>query len=280
MIDLHIHSTFSDGTDTPEQLLALAEGMGLRAIALCDHNSADGLQRFLAAAETSPVSAVAGVEFSTEYLGTELHILGMFLKPEAFEKVTEITNAFRERKRLSNHQLVDRLAESGYKISFSELEAFSQSSYINRAHIGALLTNKGYTESIKQAFKTLLHEKHGFYVPPKRPSAFAIIEQIRNMHAVPILAHPFLNLNETELRTFLSEAVLHGLVGMETQYPLYDREQTTLSDSIAAQYGLAQSGGSDYHGKNKPHIAMGTGMNNLHIEDDVYDRLLEISQKM
>ncbi len=280
MVDLHTHSIFSDGTDTPEELITQAKEKGLRAVALCDHNSVNGLPRFLAAAQGSAVDAVAGVEFSTEYLGTELHILGLFLKPEAFGKVTEITNAFREVKRLSNYQLVQRLSESGYEISFSELEAFAQSAYINRAHIGALLTKKGYTESIQQAFKTLLNEKHGLYVPPKRPSAFTIIEQIREMHAVPVLAHPFLSLDEAGLRGFLDEAVMHGLVGMETQYPLYDADRTTISVEIAAQYGLAQSGGSDYHGDNKPHITMGTGMDNLRIADAVYYRLREISKHM
>lgn len=280
MIDLHTHSTFSDGTDSPEELIALAERMNLKAIALCDHNSADGLLPFLAAGEKASVHAVAGVEFSTEYLGRELHILGLFIKPEAFDQVMEITDAFRKRKRESNYQLIQRLSESGYVLDYSELEEFAQSRYINRAHIGALLTRKGYTESIKQAFKTLLNEKNGLYVPPERPSAFAIIEQIRNMRAVPVLAHPFLNLDEAELRVFLEKAVSHGLIGMETQYPLYDAAQMELSRKIAEEYGLVESGGSDYHGDNKPHIAMGTGMNNLCIADDIYDRLLEISNAM
>ena len=280
MVDLHTHSVFSDGTDTPEELVALAQQAQLQAVALCDHNSVHGLPRFLAAARESTVEAVAGVEFTTEYAGTELHILGLFLPEQSYEKVTEITNAFHAAKKESNYLLVQRLAQNGYAVSVSELEARTQGGYINRAHIGALLTEKGYTQSIQQAFQTLLGEKCGLYVPPKRPSAFTIIEEIRKMHAVPVLAHPFLNLDEAALRLFLGRAVEHGLVGMETYYPLYDPTKTALALDIAAHYNLAQSGGSDYHGKNKPHIAMGTGMDNLRIEDAVYYRLREISKQM
>lgn len=280
MIDLHTHSVFSDGTDTPEELIIQAKTMGLRAIALCDHNSVNGLPRFLAAAQGSAVDAVAGIEFSTEYLDRELHILGLFLPPQSYDKVMEITNAFHAAKQASNHHLLQRLADHGYAISFAELESRAQGGYINRAHIGALLTEKGYTQSIQHAFRTVLSEKHGLYVPPKRPSAFTIIEEIRCMHAVPVLAHPFLNLDETDLREFLGKAADHGLVGMETQYPLYDARQTALSVQIATRYKLVQSGGSDYHGANKPHIKMGTGMDNLHVDDGIYQRLLDISKIM
>ncbi len=280
MVDLHTHSVFSDGTDTPEELIKKAQAMGLRAIALCDHNSVNGLPRFLAAAQGSAVHAVAGVEFSTEYSGMELHILGLFLPQQSYEKVTEITDAFHAAKKASNFQLVQRLAEKGYAISWEELTSRAQGGYINRAHIGALLTEKGCTQSIQQAFQTVLGEKHGLYVPPNRPSAFAIIEEIREMHAVPVLAHPFLSLDETALCVFLDRAVDHGLLGMETYYPLYDPKKTALSMEIAEKYNLAQSGGSDYHGKNKPHIAMGTGMDNLQIDDTIYQRLLEISKTM
>lgn len=280
MVDLHTHSIFSDGTDTPEKLITLAKEKGLRAVALCDHNSVNGLPRFLNAAQDSPVDAVAGVEFSTEYMGTELHILGLFLPAQSFEKVMQITDAFHAAKKASNYQLVQRLAAQGYAISCEELELRAQGGYINRAHIGALLTEKGYTHSIQHAFQTILGEKHGLYIPPKRPLAFTIIEEIRCMHAVPVLAHPFLNLDEAALCKFLNKAVDHGLLGMETQYPLYDARQTVLAERIAVQYALLESGGSDYHGGNKPHISIGTGMDNLQIRDDIYQRLLDISKKI
>lgn len=263
--DLHMHSTFSDGTDTPAQLLALAEGKGLRAVALTDHNTVAGLPEFLAAAEGKSVRAVAGTEFSTDYNGTELHILGLFLKQEHFSAVTALLDDYHRRKEQSNIDLVDKLNAAGYAIDYAAIKSATPKGQVNRALIAAELTRLGYTESIQVAFKKLLSPKCGYFTPPQRMSPFDTIRFIKSLGAVAVLAHPFLNLQEGELRGFLAEAVPCGLDGMEVYYSTYDEETTRTAVAVAEDFGLLYSGGSDYHGDNKPHIQMGTGQGNLAI---------------
>ena len=261
--DLHTHSTFSDGTDTPTQLIALAEEKNLAAIALTDHNTVAGLPEFLAAAEGKKVRPIAGTEFSTDYKGIELHILGLFLKPEHFPTVTALLEDYRLRKEQSNIDLVEKLNGAGYAIDYAAIKASTPNGQVNRALIAAELTRLGYTESIQAAFKQLLSPKRGLYTPPERLSPFDTIRFIKSLGAVAVLAHPFLNLDEEQLREFLEEAVPCGLDAMETLYSTYDEETTALATSSAEEFGILQSGGSDYHGHNKPHIQLGVGQGNL-----------------
>ena len=270
--DLHTHSHFSDGTYSPAELVKEAEAKGLSAIMLCDHNTVDGLGEFFAAAKDSVVEAIGGVEFSTDYGDVELHIIGMFIKPEHFDAVDSRVTELRRRKEESNVTLVQNLAKDGYDIDYDEIKAATPG-IVNRAHIAAKLTEKGYTGSIKEAFATLLAKDGKYFVQPRRLDVFETIEFIKSIGAVAVLAHPFLNLSESELREFLPEAIRHGLDGMEVLYSTYDSETTALSVSIAREYGLAESGGSDFHGARKPDIELGTGRGDLGVPDTFLQNL-------
>ncbi len=261
--DLHAHSIVSDGSLTPTQLLQLAVQSGLSAVVLCDHNTVAGLPEFTEAAKSMPIEAVPGIEFSTEYLGTELHILALYIRPEHYSAINEILEDFKRRKEESNVALVKALNDAGFAVDYEEVRA--EHSYVNRAHIGEALTQKGYTDSVKDAFKTLLAPNRGYYTPPKRPDALETIRFIRSLGAVAVLAHPFLSLGEADLRAFLTEAVPCGLDAMETMYSKYDPHTTDLAKRIAAQYGILESGGSDFHGTAKPDIQLGTGRGDLRI---------------
>lgn len=282
--DLHTHSTFSDGTDTPTGLVALAEERGLGTIALTDHNTVAGLPEFLKAAEGKKVRAVAGTEFSTDYNGTELHILGLFLEPAHFAAVTELLEDYHRRKEQSNRDLVDRLNGAGFAIDYDRIKASTPEGQVNRALIAAELTRLGYTESIQAAFKQLLSPKCGYYTPPQRFSPFETIRFIKSLGAVAVLAHPFLNLEEAPLREFLKEAVPCGLDAMETLYSTYDEKTTEIAKKVADDFGLLHSGGSDYHGGNKPHIQMGIGQGNLAVPQELMTamekRMEESAKKM
>ncbi|MBE6946694.1 MAG: PHP domain-containing protein [Ruminococcaceae bacterium] len=277
--DLHVHSTFSDGTDTPKQLIALAQTQKLQAIALTDHNTVAGLPEFLKAAAGSGVCAIAGTEFSTDYEGTELHILGLFLKPEDYAPITALLEDYKLRKEQSNLDLVDKLCRAGYQIDYQHIKDSTPEGQVNRALIGAELTRLSYTESIQDAFKQLLSPKCGYYVPPQRFSPFEIIRFIKSLGAVAVLAHPFLNLQEEPLCRFLKEAVACGLDGMEVLYSTYSQETTALAKQVADDFGLLHSGGSDYHGKNKPHIQMGVGQGDLAIPCRLMTALGERAKK-
>ena len=265
LCDLHTHSVYSDGTFTPAELIAGAKQAGLAAVALTDHNTVAGLPYFVAAAEDSGVEAVPGVEFSTDYGDVELHILALFVKPEHYAPITDLMDDMLRRKEESNQSLVEALNRAGYALDYEKIKAKTPNGQINRAHIAAELTALGYTESIQAAFKQLLSPKRGYYQPPARISSYEAIQFIKSLGCVAVLAHPFLNLDEAGLRAFLPEAVECGLDGMETVYSKYTPEQTALAMSIAAEFGLKYSGGSDFHGENKPDIALGTGRGDLQI---------------
>ena len=260
--DLHTHSSFSDGTCTPAELIRLAEEAGLGAVALCDHNTVAGLPEFLKAAEENLVEAVPGIEFSTEYEGKELHILGLFIRPEHYSAVNGLLNEALQRKEESNLNLIRNLNRAGISLDYDRIKA-EASGTVNRAVIASYMVQGGYCESVKAAFRDWLAPEKGYFVPPKRLDAFAVIRFIKSIGAVAVLAHPFLNLEEESLRQFLSRA--EGLDGMEVYYPLFDEAQTVLAEQIAEEFGLLKSGGSDFHGENKPDIRLGVGKGKLRV---------------
>lgn len=274
MCDLHTHSTSSDGSLTPTELLRAAEAIGLDAIALCDHNTVNGLPEFLQAAKGSAVEAVPGCEFSSDYLGLDLHIIGMFIPESQYDRITAKLDETQKAKEQSNLELVAKLAEDGYVIDYAALRAQAGDGFINRANIARALVEKGYVPSVKDAFSQLLSTKGKYYTPPKRLDTFEVIDFIKSIGAVAVLAHPFLNFKEeAQLRTFLDEAVKHGLDAMETVYTAYSEETTALAKQIAAQYFLKESGGSDFHGSAKPATALGTGKGNLKVPTEFLHNL-------
>lgn len=260
--DLHTHSRYSDGTAYPAQIVEEAVEAGLSAVALTDHNTVAGVPEFLERAKDTSVRAIAGVEISTGYLGKELHIVGLFLKAEDFDKITDFLSVINRRKEESNRNLIRRLNQAGYDLDYDRIRAENPGN-VNRAVIAAAMLEKGYVSEIKEAFKGLLSKKSGYYVPPERISAFGAIEFLHSIHAVPVLAHPFLNLQEAELEVFLPRAKDCGLAAMETRYSTYSPETTAKAIKMACGHGILQSGGSDYHGNNKPDIRLGTGRGTL-----------------
>lgn len=262
--DLHIHSNCSDGTWTPMELIREAEELGLCAVALCDHNTIAGLPEFLAAAEGSSVTAVPGIEFSTEYEGDELHILGLFVWPEHYRAVTERVRELHIKKEESNLALVAALGKAGIHLDYGAIKAGTPNGQVNRALIAKEMVRQGYCASMQEAFDNWLAPELGYFVPPERPDALDTIRFLDSIGAVSVLAHPFLNLKEEKLRAFLGEA--ETLDAMETEYVSFSPEQRKLAREIAGEYGLLCSGGSDFHGDNKPDICLGTGRGDLRVD--------------
>lgn len=262
--DLHTHSVFSDGTFTPQQILDEAQRLGLGAVALTDHNTVAGLPAFLEAARDTDLEAVAGVEFSVEYCDRELHMLALFVKPEYFHLITQKMEEGVRAKEESNVKLAAALCHAGYTVDYAAIKAKTPNGQVNRAHIAAELTRLGYTPDIQTAFQTLLSPKGGLYQPPRRPHAFEMIEFIRSIGAVSVIAHPFLDLKEEgAVRSFLAEAAPRGLTGVEVFHPKHDLQQRQTAQSLAREFGLKCSGGSDFHGSNKPDIRLGVGRGDL-----------------
>ena len=277
--DLHTHSVFSDGTWTPAQLIEEAQRFGLGAIALTDHNTVAGLPDFLAAAQGKDVEAVPGIEFSTDYQDKDVHILGLFIEPRHYAAITELLADVQARKDRSNADLAAALTRAGYALDYEKMKAATPDGQLNRAHFAAELTRLGYTQSRKEAFDRLLKQEHGFYQPPKRMSSFEAIDFIKSLGAVAVWAHPYLTLAADAVPAFLEEAVRHGLDGMETVYVTYDEETTRIAKETARRFGLLESGGSDFHGDNKPDISVGTGRGALAVPMEFLTALKTVKRR-
>lgn len=273
--DLHTHSYYSDGTASPAGILALAQEKGLTAVALTDHNTVQGLPEFLQAARERGLRAIPGIEISTGYAGRELHIVGLFLQEAVWDRVTDYVSVINTRKEESNRRLIAALRELGYDLDLDDLKRKHKGN-INRAIIAAEMVEKGYLQEIRDGFKGVLSARNGVYVPPERIPALEAIAFLRSVGAVPVLAHPYLNLKQDELERFIVEAKPCGLLAMETRYSTYTPETTEAAIRTAEQYGLLESGGSDYHGGNKPDIDLGSGRGDLCVPAE----LLSLLEKM
>ena len=277
--DLHTHSVFSDGSCTPAQLISEAKKSGL-IIALTDHNTVSGLPEFMAEAENQGVTAVPGIEFSTVYDSTELHLLGLFIEKAHYDLLEQVAAKYHALKEASNRDLVARLNTAGYAIDYEAIRARNPKGNLNRAHIAAELLRQGYVTSVQEAFVTLLGEAHGYYVPCQRLPITDAIRLLRSIRAVPVLAHPLKDVSEAQLRAMLPELIEAGLAGIETQHSSYNNDTIAQSCRIAADFGLLPGGGSDYHGLVKPDIHLGIGRGNLQISADIYEALLNYQRAM
>ena len=272
LCDLHTHSHFSDGVWSPTQIIDEAERLGLCAVALTDHNNINGLREFAKAAEGKRVEAVLGIEISTDYRGKELHVVGLYISQDKLDEVEKLVSDVRERKEKANTQLVENLKRDGYDVDVERIKAETKG-FFNRAHVASALFEKGYVSSVTEAFDTLLSKGGGYYVESKRIETFEAIRFLKSVGAAAVLAHPFLELNEAELREFITGAKEYGLDAIETHYSTYDAETTALAERIALETGIKQSGGSDFHADRKPDISLGKGRGNLAVPAEFAEEL-------
>ncbi len=278
--DLHIHSDNSDGTCTPEELIDIAKQSGVTAVALCDHNTIAGVNKLCKAAENSGITAIAGVEVTTEYKGDEVHILGLFLKEEYFEKLTDFLKQINLIKTESNKELVRNLKNGGFDIEYEEVTEKAGIAIPNRVHFAKVLIDKGYTSSIAEAFSTMLAKGGEYYKPAKKLDTLLVISFLASIKAVPVMAHPLVSLSRDKLEELIPKAKSCGLTGMECYYSLYSEEETAYTLSLAEKNGVLPCGGSDFHGENKPDIKMGSGKGNLAVPIDVFYTLKEVADRL
>ncbi len=271
--DLHTHTNHSDGSSTVQELILGAKENNL-IIALTDHNTVTGLAEFLSLAEREGITAIGGSELSTEHEGKEFHLIGLFISPEHYERVESLCAEFVELKEFSNIDLCRKLADKGMVIDYQAVKARNIKGNANRAHIAAELVSKGYFSSVKDAFSQVLDEKLGLYVPPKRLQLIDAIRFLRQIDALPVLAHPLKEVSADRLRQMLPALIDAGLVAIETMHSSYSDEDIAEAKKIVKDLGILESGGSDYHGDIKPGVALGCGKGSLDIPDEVYFALL------
>ncbi|MCR4618035.1 MAG: PHP domain-containing protein [Lachnospiraceae bacterium] len=294
MIDLHNHSTKSDGTYTPSELVVYAMEKGLSAFALTDHDTVDGLEEAISYADQikngsvpfpdTAVNAegkdhpvvpeiIPGIEFSTEWNGTDIHVVGLFIdyKNEEFCKKLD---GFIKSRDGRNEKMAQKLAGLGIGISYEGMLSMFPDCVLTRAHFARYLVEYGYVKSTKEAFERYLGHGCPGYVPREKVTPTQAVEMTLLAGGIPILAHPLIyDITEKQLESLICEMKKAGLVGIEALYCTHSASDERYVRGLASKYGLLISGGSDFHGENKPGLSMGTGYGSLYIPDDVLSAL-------
>ena len=269
MIDLHVHTTFSDGTFTPQEVVRFAKEKGLFAIAITDHDTTDGVKDAIEEGERLGLKVVSGVEISADF-EIEMHILGLFIDidNEFLQQKLKMLEKFRKER---NPQIIKKLRQMGYNISMEEVEKLALGEMIGRPHIAKVLVQKGYFSTTKEVFEKLLGFGKPAYVKKEKLKPQEAIEAIKKAGGLAILAHPhkYLYLEEGSENVFL-ELKEYGLDGIEVFHSDHNQIETSMLLEIAKKLDLAISGGSDFHGENKPEICIGVGKGNLKIDDEIF----------
>ena len=263
-IDLHVHTLASDGSDAPETVVRKAAAAGLRAVAITDHDTFAGLPEALAAGTACGIEVVPGVELSTVWGGEEVHLLGYYMDTDNAALRALMTRATDERN-ARNETMVQRLHDAGYPITMDDLHAaFPGQTVLGRPHIAALLVQHGCIPSVSDGMRGLLGRGKAFYVPRYNIPLADSIRALRAAGGVPVVAHIFkYRFDDAQRAAMLAAAADAGALGVEVRYTTYTPEQTEIAQALAARFGLAPSGGSDYHGLRKPDIALGSGRGGL-----------------
>lgn len=280
-IDLHIHSTASDGTLSPAEIVALALRIGLGAISITDHDSIAGAREVLLGGIPDTLGFLTGVEISAEPPpfypgGGSIHVLGYGLRlddPELNRALEKLQDSRRQR----NPEIVARLNKLGFPIRVEEIEKEAVDGQPGRPHIAKLLVKKGYVKSIDEAFDRYLGKGKPAYVDKVRIESIHAIELINAAGGIPVLAHPCLLELEgvDQLDDLLQEMMSMGLKGLEVYYPQHSREQTHQYVDLARRHDLLMTGGTDFHGDIQPEIQMGIGQGEFQVPYALYEKLIE-----
>jgi hypothetical protein len=276
-VDLHIHTTASDGTLTPTQVVELARNTNLAAIAITDHDTMSGVPQAQAAGEALGVEVLAGIEISTDHQGCDTHVLGYGLDPTApaLQTVLDFVSADR---RARNVRIAQRMRRDGVAVSLEELEQRFPGGTVGRPHFARLLVEQGRAASVSDAFARYLDPGKPYYQERAHLPIAQAVEIIRQCGGVAVLAHPLqYGYAPAQLEQLVADARKLGMVGLECHYTGYTEEQQRSLAALAAQYGLIVTGGSDFHGDNKPDIALGRGHGSLFVP---YDCLTQLRQQI
>ena len=274
-IDLHVHSNASDGTFTPEQVVEYAEEKKLYAIALTDHDTVDGIERALKAAENKTVKVIPGIELSAEFeKSCDLHILGLNVdyKSGGFLRIVEECRRSRDNRNL---KMIEKIRELGLPLTEEVMKERFAGASVTRAHFARYMMDEGFVESAKEAFEKYLKPGACCYVPREKISPEMAVKLILEAKGHPVLAHPLLyHMDEEKLDCTIAWLTGLGIQGIEGLYSLNVLDDDEKLAALAEKYGLFLTGGSDFHGSNKPDIDLGVGKGNLKIRKELLRNIL------
>lgn len=253
MIDLHIHSNFSDGTDTIEEIITKAQALNLTQIAITDHNTIKGAL-YAKTLSCQDIEIVCGIEMSCDFGDEELHILGYFPSSQTdFEAIEQCIRFNEDNKYQTQYEMIQRLNKLGIFFTYEEMKNTFPKTILNRVHLAQMIVLKGYVSNVEQAFDLYLGKGKSCYVNSKRCSAYDVIQAIHACNGLAYLAHPFQYKQTFEILDVLKS----HLDGIEVCHSSFTTEQSEQLKAYAKQHHLKTSGGSDYHGGNKKDVFLG-----------------------
>lgn len=273
-IDLHIHTTASDGTMSPAEVVRYAKNKGLRTIAITDHDTIEGIAEGLQAGSNLGLEVIPGVELSVDFAKGTMHLLGYYIDHtcvELLEKLTVVQRARAER----NLKIVEKLRGLGIDIDLSEVKEAPEHGQIGRPHFAYTLVQKGHAQNIQDAFDRYLRKGGPAYVEKFKFSPQEAMSIIHKAGGVTVLAHPF-TLNQLQLQDLepvIVELKKNGLDGIEVYYPEHSEGQTKLYRTLAKKHGLLLTGGSDFHGFNRDEVDIGEGYGDRALSHNLLDEL-------
>ena len=274
LVDLHLHSTFSDGTCTPEEIVELAAEAGLAAAVLTDHDTMEGTPRFLAAARAAGIRSLAGMEISADVPHRTVHLLAYGCDP-AEPRLAAAMERVRGGRAERNARILAKLAELGCPITMDEVRAEAgNAEVVGRPHVAAALVRRGFAQDRTDAFRRFLGRGAPAYAERYRLPPEEALELVAGAGGIVSLAHPAsTGYNPAELRRFVGRLAERGLAGIECLYTGYLPNQVEEYVGLAREFGLAVTGGTDFHGDNKPGIRIGVAYGRLRVSVSAFDAL-------
>jgi predicted metal-dependent phosphoesterase TrpH len=275
MVDLHAHTTASDGSLPPAALVALAQEKGLKAVGVTDHDTIAGWDEAIAAGEKLEIEIVPGVELSTSYEGGRFHLLGYFVNPES--KLAQVLIEIQRERGNRNTIIFENLAKLGVPLEEAEVRKFAgrEEGELGRPHFARAMVERGYVASTQEAFDKYLADGAPGYAPKKVLTPQEAIGLIHDAGGMAVWAHPphRKKISYDELEERLRDWISWGLDGLEIYYSKYTEEDTTWTRAMAEKYNLIGSGGSDFHGVSKPDVFLGVTQTGGPVPDEVLDAL-------
>ena len=273
MIDLHVHSTASDGTLTPAQLVQRALKNKVHTFALTDHDCLDGLPEVIFHAGKA-ITIIPGIEISLDVPTGTFHLLGYYVDP-ARGRLASVITELKAARATRNARMLTKLNQLEVALTWEQIVAESGGGQVGRIHFARALKKHGWVASIPEAFDKYLAKGKQAYIKKAILPPHEAIALIREAGGVAVIAHPFsLGLTNEQLGVFLDELVGYGLGGIEVYYPLHTKDQIVAYTQLADARGLVKTGGTDFHGLNKPASDLGLGLDKLGLKETVIAELL------
>ena len=279
-LDLHLHTTHSDGSFTPTEVIDLAQKAGVTALAITDHDITTGVLEATVAGQKHGIDVIPGIEISSLLGNSELHILGYFLDCQDAQ-LNERLVLLRESRHRRNPKIIERLQAAGIDITYEEVRALAGTDSVGRPHIARVLMEKRVVASAKEAFDQWLADGRPAYVQRELPTPSEAMQWIRAAKGLPVLAHPtWVKTTEGTLTDLVRRLKAEGLDGVEVHYSTHTPRQTRDYLALAKQLDLLVTGGSDFHGLTKPDIEVGVGKGALHVPGSLLDKLKAAASRL